>query len=46
MTRAREAGVPPLNDVRRQIFADTNDGQLAPYTSWATSASTSSTPSR
>jgi Ca2+-binding RTX toxin-like protein len=35
MARAREAGVPPLNDVRRQIFAQTNDGQLAPYTSWA-----------
>src|SRR4051794_27299109 len=35
MTRAREAGVPPLNDLRRQIFAQTNDGQLAPYTSWS-----------
>ncbi len=35
MTRAREAGVPPLNDVRRKIFAETNDGQLAPYTSWS-----------
>jgi len=35
LTRAREAGVPPLNDVRRQIFAQTNDGQLAPYTSWS-----------
>ncbi len=35
MTRAREAGIPPLNDVRRQIFAQTNDGQLAPYTSWS-----------
>ncbi len=35
MTRAREAGVPPLNDVRRQIYAETNDGQLAPYTSWS-----------
>ena len=35
MTRAREAGVPPLNEVRRQIFADTNDGQLTPYTSWS-----------
>jgi Ca2+-binding RTX toxin-like protein len=35
MTRAREAGVPPLNDVRRQIFQQTNDGQLAPYTSWS-----------
>ena len=34
MTRAREAGVPPLNNLRRQIFADTSDGQLAPYTSW------------
>ena len=32
MTRAREAGIPPLNDVRRQIHAETNDGQLAPYT--------------
>ena len=35
MTRARDAGIPPLNDVRRQIFAQTNDGQLAPYTSWS-----------
>jgi Ca2+-binding RTX toxin-like protein len=35
MTRAREAGVPPLNDVRRQIHAATNDGQLAPYLSWS-----------
>lgn len=35
MTRAREAGVPPLNEVRRQIHAQTNDGQLKPYTSWA-----------
>ena len=25
----------PLNEVRRQIFAQTNDGQLAPYTSWS-----------
>ena len=35
MTRAREAGVPPLNNLRRQIFAETNDGQLAPYTDWS-----------
>ncbi|MCW2601473.1 MAG: heme peroxidase [Frankiales bacterium] len=35
MTRAREAGIPPLNGVRRQIFAKTNDGQLTPYTSWS-----------
>jgi Ca2+-binding RTX toxin-like protein len=34
MTRAREAGIPPLNEVRRQIWKSTNDGQLAPYSSW------------
>ena len=34
LTRARDAGIPPLNEVRRQIHAETNDGQLAPYTSW------------
>jgi Ca2+-binding RTX toxin-like protein len=35
MARARDAGVPPLNQVRRDIFGQTNDGQLAPYTSWS-----------
>ena len=35
LTRAREAGVPPLNVLRRDIFAKTGDGQLKPYTSWA-----------
>jgi Ca2+-binding RTX toxin-like protein len=35
LTRAREAGVAPLNSVRRDIFGQTNDGQLAPYTSWS-----------
>ncbi len=35
MTRARDAGIPPLNQLRRQLFAKTNDGQLKPYTSWA-----------
>ncbi len=35
MTRARSEGIPSLNGVRRQIHAATNDGQLAPYTSWA-----------
>ncbi len=35
LTRARDAGVPPLNEVRRQILAATNDGQMAPYTSWS-----------
>ena len=34
MTRARSEGIPPLNGVRRQIFAATNDGQLKPYTDW------------
>ncbi len=34
MTRARSEGIPPLNVLRRQIFDATNDGQLAPYTSW------------
>ena len=46
MTRARSEGIPPLNDVRRQIYAETNDGQLAPYRAGRTSVSTSSTPSR
>jgi Ca2+-binding RTX toxin-like protein len=35
LTRAREVGIPPLNTLRRQLFGQTNDGQLAPYTSWA-----------
>jgi Ca2+-binding RTX toxin-like protein len=34
MTRARDAGVPPLNSLRRQIFDETQDSQVAPYTSW------------
>ncbi|MDD0858232.1 peroxidase family protein [Arthrobacter alpinus] len=35
MTRARSEGVPPLNEVRRQINNETGDTQLTPYTSWA-----------
>lgn len=35
ITRARETGVPSLNAFRRQLHAETNDGQLAPYTSWS-----------
>ncbi|HEY0691672.1 MAG TPA: peroxidase family protein [Kribbella sp.] len=35
MARARDAGVPRLNGLRRQIFAQTNDGQLTPYTDWS-----------
>ena len=34
MTRARSEGIPSLNNVRTQIFAATNDGQLTPYTDW------------
>ena len=34
MARARSEGIPPLNEVRRQIFGQTNDGQLKPYTDW------------
>jgi Ca2+-binding RTX toxin-like protein len=34
MMRARSEGVPSLNNVRKQIFAATNDGQLAPYSNW------------
>jgi len=35
MTRARSEGIPRLNDVRRQIFNETNDGQLTPYSDWS-----------
>ncbi len=35
MGRARDAGIPPLNEVRRQLHATTNDGALAPYTDWS-----------
>jgi Ca2+-binding RTX toxin-like protein len=35
MARAREAGVPPLNELRKKIYAETNDSQLAPYTDWS-----------
>ncbi|MEO6200853.1 MAG: peroxidase family protein, partial [Cryobacterium sp.] len=34
MTRARSEGVPTLNNLRRELFASTNDGALTPYTSW------------
>ncbi len=35
LTRARDAGIASLNAVRREIHQTTNDGALAPYTSWA-----------
>src|SRR4051794_18538733 len=34
MARARSEGIPSLNNLRKQIFASTNDGQLAPYENW------------
>ena len=36
IARARESGIPPLNDVRRQISDVTGDPSMAPYDSWAT----------
>ena len=35
ITRARETGIPSLNEARRQIFEQTNDSYLKPYESWA-----------
>ena len=34
IARARSEGVPSLNNVRRQIFSATNDGQMRPYINW------------
>ncbi|MGE0741003.1 MAG: peroxidase family protein, partial [Hyphomonadaceae bacterium] len=34
IARARETGVPTLNEARRQFFAATQDSNLKPYTSW------------
>ncbi|MEA2246721.1 MAG: hypothetical protein QOH46_1250, partial [Solirubrobacteraceae bacterium] len=34
ITRAREAGVPSLNNLRKQLFRTTNDSSLKPYTDW------------
>ena len=34
MTRARSEGIPSLNNIRKQIFAETHDGQMTPYTDW------------
>jgi Ca2+-binding RTX toxin-like protein len=34
MTRARSEGIPPLNQLRAQIYATTQDSQLKPYTDW------------
>ncbi|WP_336715997.1 peroxidase family protein [Arthrobacter sp. USHLN218] len=34
LARARETGVPSLNNLRKQLHAQTNDSQLTPYQSW------------
>lgn len=34
MARARETGIPSLNDSRRQFYEQTNDTYLKPYDSW------------
>ena len=35
LLRARDIGIPPLQDARRSFFAATNEPALRPYTSWA-----------
>ncbi|SCZ13531.1 peroxidase family protein [Microvirga guangxiensis] len=34
IARARETGVPTLNEARKQFFADTGDTRVKPYESW------------
>ncbi|MBL8653499.1 MAG: heme peroxidase, partial [Alphaproteobacteria bacterium] len=34
LARARDTGVPGLNEARRQFYAMTGDAKLTPYTSW------------
>ncbi|HEY0475286.1 MAG TPA: peroxidase family protein [Kribbella sp.] len=34
MARAREAGIPSLNNLRKQIYQQTQDSSLKPYTAW------------
>ncbi|WMY87010.1 peroxidase family protein [Pseudomonas shirazica] len=34
IARGRDVGIPSLNAVRREIYAQTGDTQLKPYTSW------------
>ena len=34
IARGRDAGIPSLNAVRRDIYGQTGDTQLKPYTSW------------
>ncbi len=34
MARARETGLPSLNDLRKELYGKTNDSQLMPYKNW------------
>jgi Ca2+-binding RTX toxin-like protein len=34
LARARETGIPSLNEARAQLYAQTNDTYLKPYASW------------
>ena len=34
LARGRSEGIPPLNSVRRQLFAASSDPAMAPYESW------------
>ncbi|MEV1290056.1 peroxidase family protein [Micromonospora sp. NPDC049679] len=34
ITRARDAGIPSLNNFRRQVHKATNDSSMQPYSSW------------
>ena len=34
LTRARSEGIASLNNVRKEIFAQTGDGQMTPYQNW------------
>ncbi len=34
ITRARSEGIPSLNNLRKELHAETNDGQLKPYVNW------------
>ena len=35
LARGRDTGIPPFNQVRRELFAATSHSALQPYTSWA-----------
>ena len=35
LARGRDTGIPPLNQVRKELFAATSHSALQPYTSWA-----------